>query len=100
MTLDDVIKTTKRPDFVLMDIEGAEADALDGAVGLLRGSQPLKLLIKVHGEQGFEQLKKELESASYSFVVIKPPLARRGLYPIHILDEKCGQTPVANGCAG
>jgi FkbM family methyltransferase len=96
VTLDEVIKTTRLPDFVLMDIEGAEVGALDGAVGLLRGPQPPKMLIEVHGEQSFEQVKAKLVSASYSFIVVKPPLARRGLYPIHILAEKCGQPAGAN----
>lgn len=91
VTLDDVVKTTRRPDFVLMDIEGAEVDALDGAAGLLRSPQPPKLMIEVHGQQNFELIKEKLGSASYSFIVVKPPLARRGLYPIHILAEKCGQ---------
>jgi FkbM family methyltransferase len=98
-TLDEITRTTKRPDFVLMDIEGAEVDALEGAVGLLAGSQPPKLLIEVHGEQCFEQVKAKLGSAAYSHVVIKPPLTRRGLYPIHILAEKCGPPTRANGHA-
>lgn len=100
VTLDEVIQTARNPDFVLMDIEGAEVAALDGAVELLRSAKPPQLLIEVHSKDGFEQIKAKLSSAAYSHVIVQPPLARRGLYPIHILAEKCGQPSKPNGHGG
>lgn len=94
VTLDEVVKTSKRPNFVLMDIEGAEVSALEGATGLISGSHPPTLLVEIHGAAELDAIRTKLRNVGYSLRLIRPPLARRGLYPIHILAEKpdcCGR---------
>jgi hypothetical protein len=49
-TLDDAAERTFAPDFIKMDIEGAEADALEGARTILREHGPA-LIIEVHGKE-------------------------------------------------
>ena len=50
--LDSVIKSGSfQPDFIKMDVEGAEVDVLKGGTEMLRESRPL-LLIELHGTNG------------------------------------------------
>jgi FkbM family methyltransferase len=88
VTLDELSKITGPPDFVLMDIEGAEVDALRGAASLLNSPNPPKFLIEVHGDRCFGQIRQRLRSASYAVDILQPPWARPGRYPIHILAWK------------
>ncbi len=48
--LDEFVATSPVPDFIKMDIEGAELAALRGADGLLHSENPPKILIEFHGE--------------------------------------------------
>lgn len=67
VTLDDFAETAAAPDFIKMDIEGAELSALRGARHLLGRQVPPRLLIEFHGDQ----LKREgcamLNDLGYAF---------------------------------
>lgn len=51
VTLNDFTRDVPLPDFIKMDIEGAELLALKGATDLLGSDTPPKMLIEFHGEQ-------------------------------------------------
>lgn len=52
------------PDLVKMDVEGAEAAALSGALGLLREHRPT-ILLSTHGEAVKRECERLLESCGY-----------------------------------
>ncbi|MGH7214647.1 MAG: FkbM family methyltransferase [Tepidisphaeraceae bacterium] len=61
LSLDDVAARSSMPDFIKMDIEGAEVDALRGARRILAERKP-GLVVEVHGmdrEEGCLQILKE-----------------------------------------
>lgn len=63
--LDDFAATSPVPDFIKMDIEGAEVAALNGARQLLGGSHRPKMLIEFHGEQLRRDCMAILEGFGY-----------------------------------
>lgn len=64
MTLDKVAARTFVPDFIKMDIEGAENKALIGAREILANRKP-SLIIEVHGQDVEEECKQILASHGY-----------------------------------
>ena len=66
-SLDDVIATGRipRPDFIKMDIEGAEGEALQGAVRLLAGG-PLTIVLSTHGYQQNELCWSILKNSGFA----------------------------------
>lgn len=68
------------PDFIKMDIEGAECDALRGASRLLARYRPV-ILLSLHGEAGHEsksilaRLGYRLSQVDKSIIVALPPSA-------------------------
>jgi len=50
-TLDSLLASRRRPELIMMDIEGGEADALHGAETILNDIRP-NWLIELHGAQG------------------------------------------------
>lgn len=69
LSLDDAAKQFFVPDFVKMDIEGVEADALAGATELLSTRKP-SLMIEVHGEAVEERCVGILREHGYDPQVI------------------------------
>ncbi len=70
MTLDRAAAETFVPDFIKMDIEGAEAAALKGADGILRRRKP-HLIIEVHGRHTEEQCMDILGRHGYAPLVVE-----------------------------
>jgi FkbM family methyltransferase len=73
-SLDDLIASGRvaRPDFIKMDIEGAEADALRGAAGLLAAGA-LTIVLSTHGWEQHELCWSILKNAGFH-----PALLRDG----------------------
>jgi FkbM family methyltransferase len=65
-TIDSACARFGRPNFIKMDIEGAEASALRGAANTLRDVRP-GWLIELHGPRCEQQVKALLQEAHYDF---------------------------------
>lgn len=71
-SLDDLLADGRipRPDFIKMDIEGAEGDALRGAAGLLsRG--PLTIVLSTHGYAQHELCWSILKDAGFNLDLLR-----------------------------
>jgi hypothetical protein len=69
ITLDDI--TTENPDFIKIDIEGAETLALKGCKNI---SKWLNTLFLVECHNTFEEVTKELYRLNKSYIKIDHPL--------------------------
>lgn len=69
ITLDSACEKFFVPDFIKMDIEGAEVMALEGAANLLKNHKP-KMIIEVHGKDKEEGCLKILQSHGYEVEII------------------------------
>jgi FkbM family methyltransferase len=71
-SLDDLIASgrAKHPDFIKMDIEGAESDALRGAKELL-AARPLTIALSTHGWQQHETCWAILGDAGFNLDLLK-----------------------------
>jgi hypothetical protein len=71
-SLDDLIATGRapHPNFIKMDIEGAESDALRGASALLAGG-PLTIVLSTHGYQQHELCWSMLKSAGFELALLR-----------------------------
>lgn len=76
ITLDRAAEQTFVPDFIKLDIEGAEADALQGAQHILATRQP-SLIIEVHGADVEAQCVAILTSYGYEPRIVN----QRKLFP-------------------
>lgn len=70
-TVDAAAEKFFKPDFIKIDIEGAEADALSGATKVLSEHKP-HLIIEVHGFEVEKQCLAILGSHGYTPVVVNP----------------------------
>jgi len=84
VTLDEFLKEGPPPDFVKMDIEGAEVLALRGARDLLRSVKPPKILIEFHGEQLKQEGLSILKEFGYNFCSLQGGVFRAGADERHI----------------
>jgi Methyltransferase FkbM domain len=64
LTLDEAAREFFVPDFIKMDIEGAEADALEGARNILAHRKP-SLIVEVHGRDVEDRCRHFLEHFGY-----------------------------------
>jgi FkbM family methyltransferase len=85
ITLDKFVRTTCSPNFIKMDIEGAEIRALRGAGTLLCGPNPPRFLIEIHGEDDWRQVRKILEHARYNFQILEREEVLPDYMPFHVL---------------
>jgi hypothetical protein len=61
------------PDFVKIDVEGAESEVLEGMSNLLSAGMPPNILIEVHGYKQQAKCRELLERFGYSIRVIGSP---------------------------
>ena len=66
VSLDDFIDTAPPPDAIKCDIEGAEVEALRGAVKLLKSRRPW-IICEMHSEVNDRVAREFLGSLGYSF---------------------------------
>ncbi len=71
IALDDAARRHFFPDFIKMDIEGQEAQALEGSTEILAGRRTL-LVIETHGQQIEDRCVEILRSNGYVMEVIEP----------------------------
>ena len=81
VTLDDFAREHARPDFIKMDIEGGETEALNGASHVFRKIRPL-LLLEVHNGAAEEHVKTRLRDWGYSYEWLQPGPAS---LPCHLM---------------
>lgn len=89
-TLDDFMKDKGYPDFIKMDIEGHEVEALEGMYWTLKNAdRPVKILIEVHQIYYSEnhslekQLRKLLDISFNTKYVISAGVARPDFFAMH-----------------
>ncbi|MDC0033578.1 FkbM family methyltransferase [Alphaproteobacteria bacterium] len=70
-TIDHMANKFFTPDFIKMDIEGAEADALSGATKVLSQRKP-HLIVEVHGVEVENRCVDILKSHDYAPTIINP----------------------------
>ncbi|MCH9647232.1 MAG: FkbM family methyltransferase [Deltaproteobacteria bacterium] len=83
--LDDFVSNHPPPNFIKMDIEGAEGQALEGARDLLASQTPPTWLIEVHDPANDTAVQRLLTAASYTLTPIEPVREGGRLYPKHVL---------------
>lgn len=68
VALDDFVSAgdNRPPDFIKMDVEGAESEALKGSVRLLREKRPL-ILCEVHSAENAHFVESFLQTSGYKF---------------------------------
>lgn len=88
VSLDSFTKTHPSPQVVLMDIEGAEFDALRGARHLLSSPTAPSWIIELHRIETEGLVTEMLSSSGYELTTLHPPVARVGRFPIHLLANK------------
>ncbi len=93
-TLDATCRKWGYPDFIKMDIEGGEVDALKGASDLLSKYHP-RLLIELHGEQCEQGVKDILRRFKYSFFdLYGKKIMHDNPLPHHFIAKIISNTPV------
>ncbi|MHC4122149.1 MAG: FkbM family methyltransferase [Planctomycetota bacterium] len=85
ITLNEFVQTAPLPNFIKIDIEGAEIQALRGADLLLRGSNPPRFLIELHGKRVGQQVGEILEQAGYSLYTLERERVLSDPMPHHVL---------------
>lgn len=75
-TLDAAATSYQRPNFVKMDIEGAEVMALAGATELLASAPAITWLIECHSAMLEEQVTEALQKHGYHTRILLPPYVR------------------------
>lgn len=85
ITLEKFAETMPPPNFIKMDIEGAEGLALAGCRKLLGGANPPGLLIELHGEQVARNVRELLGAEGYTLRPLKPGSADSPDTPYHVL---------------
>lgn len=85
LTLDEFASTERPPNFIKIDIEGAEILALRGAGALLKSANRPKLLIELHGEDVAREARGILEKAGYCLYTPDVVRIEADSMPHHIL---------------
>ena len=80
ISLDDLLDVSPDPNFLKIDVEGAEAAALDGAGRLLTEARPT-IYIEV-GAENSEKVTRQLHAASYD--LFDPSSAVQGQPPLSV----------------
>ena len=78
VSLDEFVAEHPGPDFIKIDVEGAETEVLAGASGLLGSAQPPRLLIELHGRQKALAVESILRSFGYSLTDLSGHLLPQG----------------------
>ncbi len=87
-TLDAAYRVYGAPNFIKMDIEGAEVAALEGARELLQTCHPA-WLIELHGAECAEGVRRILSGHGYSFFSLDAKaLAADAVLPQHIIARR------------
>jgi FkbM family methyltransferase len=86
--LDAVIQRfhLRRPDFLKLDVEGAEVEAVEGMMGTLRASRP-GLLIELHGRTAARATLQTLAELDYRYAI---PAAGSRFATAHELADAIG----------
>ncbi len=93
VTLDGACLCFGQPDFIKMDIEGAEARALKGSFHTLHYLRP-KWLIELHGFDSEREVKRLLREADYIFTDLRGlPLNPNEVLPDHFSASFPGDKP-------
>lgn len=85
ISLDKFAINERPPDFIKMDIEGAELRALQGGQKLLNGDNPPKLLIELHGKAIAQDVCSILQRQSYYFCTLELNRIDSIPLPSHVL---------------
>jgi FkbM family methyltransferase len=93
-TLDEAMARFGRPNFVKMDIEGAEVDALAGAELVLKEARPT-WLIELHGPECERGVRRILSGHGYAFFDLQNnPIPGDAPLPHHVVGKVSGNLHV------
>jgi FkbM family methyltransferase len=87
-SLSDFAALHQPPDFIKMDIEGAETMAMEGAEDILSGARPVTWLIECHSQEKEAAVTSKLRSHGYQTSILLPPYARGRSVERHLLAWK------------
>ena len=93
ITLDEFVKSEHPPDFIKMDIEGAEIMALQKATEILGSASPPKLIIELHNEDLKKQGQSLLSKFGYSFFTFDGKMIKSGYLPHYVLAVPASKMP-------
>jgi len=85
ITLNEFAEKERYPDFIKMDIEGAEVLALCGADRLIKRNNRPKFLIELHGEDIAREVRKILCEAGYTLFTLDRSIIKASALPTHVL---------------
>jgi hypothetical protein len=90
-TLDRAMERFGRPDFIKMDIEGAEVEALAGAERVLKEARPT-MLIELHGPDCERGVRRILSEQGYGFFDLRNnPIPGDAPLPHHVVAKVRGE---------
>lgn len=97
VTIDEFADSHRPPDLILLDIEGAEIDALCGALNTIRQHLPV-VMVEVHwlGEPFIEFIRKELIPLGYVATTYEGAALPTGFVRYHCLLRIPGRHPDPN----
>jgi FkbM family methyltransferase len=77
------------PDFIKMDVEGAEAEVLESATSLLMNEKAPTLLVEIHGSEAGARVFAKLRACGYSLRELNGNEITDNIpFPYHILAQK------------
>lgn len=83
-TLDEFVKDHRPPDFAKVDVEGAEAQVLEGASEVLRKHRP-RLLIEMHTSEAYRRCEQILRENGYTITPFGGELRDTEAFPHFVL---------------
>lgn len=88
ITLDIACKQYATPDLIKIDVEGFEAEVLQGGSDILSKQKAPKIILEIHSEESKKETLRILRSHNYKWSEIRSMYFRYGNYPIHLLCWK------------
>jgi len=83
--LDTFASANRWPDLILMDIEGFEGMALQGATAILSSKRRPAWIVEVHNLNCRNECEELFQTTRHQVEVLMPVVPRKGLYPLHLL---------------
>jgi FkbM family methyltransferase len=87
-TLDEFAADHRFPQFIKLDVEGAEVLALQGAASIMAVRNAPAWVIEVHSKETDREVKRLLSANNYHIDLLTPPVKNDRFFPCQILARK------------